>query len=205
MSYNTSFSLEKLREDPDFAALFAKKAEDIKKNKADLVEAAHNYQAKYKREIEEGTVKRQLMLEEGKRRGLSEEETFSKNEIFIPTAKTPILNFLYFMLREEASAADAVTILRAAEDLDKDLALLKEEYDKKYGAEVHKDHNTPAEVPNMISYVYGNVNDDTMSTLKKLKTMAMSDNEKEAFVAFRKCKELCEKYSLDFDKIPYNR
>ena len=43
------------------------------------------------------------------------------------------------------------------------------------------------------------------STLKKLKTMAMSENEKEAFVAFRKGREMAQKYGLDWDKIPYNR
>ena len=33
----------------------------------------------------------------------------------------------------------------------------------------------------------------------------MSDNEKEAFVAFRKGMEIAQKYNLDWDKIGYNR
>jgi len=205
MSYNTSFSLEKLREDPDFAALFAKKAVDIKKNKADLLEAANSYQSKYKQEIEEGTKKRQLMLTEGRARGLKDDDIFRDNQLFIPTNQTPILNYLYFLLREEEDHSAALKILRAADDLDKELSVLKEEYERKYGAEAHKDHKTPEVVPNMLSYVYGNVKDDTMSTLKKLKTLAMGENEKEAFVAFRKGREMAQKYGLDWDKIPYNR
>lgn len=205
MNYNTSFSLEKLREDPDFAALFAKKAEDIKKNKADLVEAARTYQGKYKQEIEEGTKKRQLMLTEGKKRGLTEDEIFRDNQLFIPTAQTPILNYLYFLLREEHDHSAAIKVLRAADELDTEFTLLKEEYEKKYGAEAHRDHEAPKEVPNMISYIYGNIGDDTMATLKKLKTLAMGENEKEAFVAFRKGREMAQKYGLDWDKIPYNR
>jgi len=205
MNFNTSFSLDKLRDDPNFAALFAKKAEGIRKNKADLLEVANTYQKKYKREIDEGTRKRHLMLTEGKSKGLSEEDIFKTNQIFIPTDKTPILNYLYFLLCEDNDHSAAIKVLRAAEDLDKDLAVLKEEFEKKYGGAVHKDHETPEEVPNVVSFIYGKIGDDTMATLKKLKTLAMSENEAEAFVAFRKCKILCDKYSLDFDKIPYNR
>ena len=202
--YSPNFSLDKLREDPDFAALFAKKAEGVRKNKADLVEAAKTYQGKYKREIEEGTKKRQLMLAEGKERGLNEVEIFKDNQIFIPTAQTPILNYLYFLLREESDHSAAIKVLRAAEDLDTELSVLKEAFDKKYGQEIHE-HKTSEAVPNLVSYIYGNIGDDTMSTLKKLKTLAMSDNEKEAFVAFRKGRELAQKYKLDWDKIAYNR
>lgn len=205
MNFNTSFSLDRLRENPDFAGLFAKKAEGIKKNKADLLVAAKSYQSKYKNEIAEGTKKRHLMLTEGKEKGMSPEEIFRDNRIFIPTADTPILNYLYFLLCEENDLGAAVKVLRAAEDLDKDLTLLKEEFEKKYGTELHKDHITSEDLPNMVSFIYGSVNDDTMSTLKKLKTLAMSENESEAFVAFRKCKEMCDKFNLDFDKIPYNR
>ena len=204
MSYNTSFSLEKLRDDPDFAKMFAKKAVEVKKNKDDLVSAAKSYEGKYKCEIEEGTKKRQLMLAEGESRGLKEHEIFKDNQIFIPTQQTPILNYLYFLLREEKDMDASIKVLRAAEDLDKELSVLKEEFDRKYSHEIHA-HETNEAVPNMVSYIYGNIGDDTMATLKKLKTMAMSDNEKEAFVAFRKGRELAQKYKLDWDKIAYNR
>ena len=202
---NEKFSLDKLRDNPDFAALFAKKAQDIRKNKADLVEAAQTYQDKYKTQIQAGTIKRQIMLTEGKEKGLDEEDIFRDNQIFIPTAQTPILNYLYFLLCEHGDMGANIKVLRAAEYVGVEHEVLKEEFDRKYGAEVHKDHETSDDVPNVVSYIYGKIGDDTMSTLKKLKTMAMSESEKEAFVAFRKCKAMCEKYNLDFDKIPYNR
>ncbi len=194
---SSKFSLEKLRDDPDFAALFAKKAEDIRQNKADLVEAANAYQSKYKQQIEAGTRKRQLMLSEGKEKGLTEDEIFRDNQLFIPTAQTPILNFLYFLLLETTQHDPQI----------RELYLLKEELEKKYPEAPHDGPQPPVQekLPNMLSYVYGSVNDDTMSTLKKLKTMAMSENEKEAFVAFRKGREMAQKYGLDWDKIPYNR
>jgi hypothetical protein len=205
MPYNTSFSLDKLKEDPSFAQLFAKKAVEVKKNKEDLVSAAKSYDGKYKREIEEGTKKRAVLLEEGRSRGLNEEETFKDSQLFIPTDKTPILNYLYFLMREEKDNEVVLSVLREANDLDKELSVLKEEYDRKYGQEIHNDHKTSDNVPNMLSYLYGNIGDNTMETLKKLKTLAMSDNEKEAFVAFRKGREMAQKYGLDWDKIPYNR
>jgi hypothetical protein len=42
----------------------------------------------------------------------------------------------------------------------------------------------------------------TFQKLKKLKALAKSDNEEEAFLAFRKCMELCKKFNLEFDKLP---
>jgi len=201
---DNKFSLEKLRDDPDFARLFAKKATDIRKNKADLLEAAHAYQDKYQEEIDRGTLKQQVMLTEGKSKGLNEDEIFKDNQLFIPTKQTPILNYLFFLLRETKFVD--IPILRNHMDMGRDVELLKEEYEKKYGADVHTDHDAEKQgTPNMVKFIYGSIGDDTMSTLKKLKTMAMSDNEKEAFVAFRKGREMAQKYNLDWDKIPYNR
>lgn len=195
----TSFTLDRLRDNPDFTKIFAKKAENLRKDKAGLVEAAQSYQKKYERQIEEGTKKRQLMLEDGQRRGLKEEQIFRDNQLFIPTKQTPILNFLYFLLTESIHQDPTV----------KELYLLKEEMEKKYPEIEHSTGDigkTKELLPEMVSYVYKGIDDEgTFETAKKLKTMAMSDNEKEAFVAFRKCKALCEKYNLDFDKIPYNR
>ena len=145
------------------------------------------------------------MLTEGKAKGLKIDEIFQDNELFIPADDTPILNYLFFLLRETKFRDLPIPILRQYADANKDIQLLKEEYEKKYGAEVHKDHNTPEEVPNMVSFIYKNVGDDTMTTLKKLKTLSMSENEKEAFVAFRKGREMCVKYNLAWDQIPYNR
>ena len=189
-NYNNSFTLDTIRNNPDFAALFAKKAEVVRKNKANLLEAAKSYQSKYQSEILEGTEKRKLLLAEGKSKGLSEEQTFVNNKLFIPTAQTPILNYLYFLLREVEDPSEALKVLREHEE------------------EVHEEvksskHNK--ELENMVSFIYKGIGDDTFSTVKKLKTMSMSENEKEAFVAFRKCKDLCNRFHLDFDKIPYNR
>ncbi len=201
---DNKFSLEKLRDDPDFAKLFAKKAVEVKKNKADLLEAAKSYQDKYRHEIEEGTIKQKLMLTEGKSKGLSEDEIFQDNQLFIPTNETPILNYLFFLLRETKFVE--IPVLRNYMDGDKDVELLKEEYNRKYGTAIHTDHDAEQQkTPNVVKFIYGNIGDDTMSTLKKLKTMAMSDNEKEAFVAFRKGREMAQKYGLDWDKVPYNR
>lgn len=202
---SNKFSLEKLRNNPDFAGMFAKKATVIKQNKNDLLEAAQEYQKKYSNQIEEGTRKRQLMLAEGEAKGMKEEEIFKDNQVFIPTKQTPILNYLYFLLYEHGDLAANIKVLRAANTMGTDFALLKEQFEEKYGAEVHKDHSIPEAIPNMVKFMYGNVNDDTMSTLKKLKTMAMSDNEKEAFVAFRKGRDLAQKCGLEWDQIPYNR
>jgi hypothetical protein len=188
--YQSSFSLDTIRNNPDFAALFAKKAEVVKKNKASLLEAAKSYQSKYQNEIQAGTEKRKLLLAEGKSKGLSEEETFVNNKLFIPTAQTPILNYLYFLLREVEDPSEALKVLREHED------------------EVHEEVKSTKynkELENMVSFIYKGIGDDTFSTIKKLKTMSMSDNDKEAFVAFRKGRELCQKYNLEWDKIPINR
>ena len=122
---NSNFSIDKLRDDPDFAALFAKKAVDIRKNKADLLEAAKSYQKKYKKEIDEGAIKRQLMLTEGKAKGLKEEEIFRHNQLFNTTAHTLILNYLYFMLLDIYDHFSSIKVLRSAEDLYKELVFLK--------------------------------------------------------------------------------
>ena len=56
---------------------------------------------KYKQEIEEGTRKRQLLLTEGRNRGMSEDEVLSTFGQFLPSVQTPIMNFLFFLMREE--------------------------------------------------------------------------------------------------------
>lgn len=56
----------------------------------------------------------------------------------------------------------------------------------------------------MEEYLYGNLTLDQFDVLKKLKALAQSDNIAEATLAFKKCRELCSKYGLDFEKIPCN-
>lgn len=202
---NPKFSLDTLRDNPDFAALFCKKTVEVKKNKADLLEAANQYQQKYSAEIEAGTRKRQLMLAEGERKGLKEEEIFKDNQLFIPTAQTPILNYLFFLLREHGDQLSSIKVLREIQHSDADLEVLREEFEKKYGLAMHDGVQAVETLPNVVKLAYGAVTDDTMAVLKKLKTLSMSDNEKEAFVAFRKGRELAAKCNIDWDRVPFNR
>lgn len=89
-----------IRDDPDFGKRISKKVEEIKQDKKNLLEVADEYGKRNQEEILEGTRKRQLLLTEGAARGLSEEEIMREHGKFIPTVYTPILNLLYFMLRE---------------------------------------------------------------------------------------------------------
>lgn len=203
-----------LRNDPDFAGGLAERrialTQDVKKDKAKLTQAAETYTQKYEKEILEGTKKRQLLISEGKDKGLSEEEIFKGSSRFIPTIHTPILNFLYFLFRDEAN--------NEREQIQK----LTENYIREFGYEnvinamkadvddsknvtleeiLSNDTNTPDE---MESFIYGTMTHDEFKKIKKLKALTHSPNEKEAFLAYRKCQELCKKYNLEFDKIPCN-
>ena len=186
-----SFSLETLRGNPDFVKLFAKKAEVIKIDKSNLLSAAKEYQNKYDKDINEGTEKRKMLLTDGEAKGLKPDEVFRDFTVFIPDKKTPILNYLYFLLREkDYSPADSKIIC--------------EKYEKEYGHIIEDVDKTATPLPGVVSYIYCNVSDDTFSTIKKLKTLAGSSNEAEGFAAYRKCIEMCKKYGLEFDKVPTN-
>lgn len=89
-----------MRDDPDFNKRLGKKVQAIKEDKQHILSAAQEYEEKYKTEIIEGTRKCALLLQEGKSKGLSETQIMQEYGRFIPTVRTPILNFLYFMLRE---------------------------------------------------------------------------------------------------------
>jgi hypothetical protein len=45
---------------------------------------------------------------------------------------------------------------------------------------------------------------DMFKKIKKLKALSHSSNENEAFIAYRMCQELCQRYQLDIDRIPIN-
>jgi hypothetical protein len=193
---DTQFSLAILQNDPDFALLFKKKVENVKEDKRVLVEKATKYTSTFQKEIDEGTEKQKLLIEEGKRMGKTAEEVVSEYQLFIPTNKTPVLNFLYFLTREY-------------ESIDKELKLLSEQriqQDKEYAGLAHdKDHEYGAEkTQDMVTYIYANVTLDTFNKLKKLKALANSDNEEEAMMAMQKCRELCKKYGLEYSKLPTN-
>ena len=199
--YSGTNFLDSIFESPVEKERIIKKIAEVKQNKASLLTKANEYQQKYADEIEKGTLQRALLLEDGKRKGLKEEDIFKGNEIFIPTKETPILNFLYFMLRDSGEYGDGVTILRENKDLDKDFKELEKEYNDKYGQEVHEkvaDDN----LKDSKEFLYGNVGMEEFATLKKLKRLSKSDNENEAFLAYSKAMKLCKELGLDFDKIP---
>ena len=89
-----------MRDDPDFGKRISKKVQEIKEDKANLLCAADDYGKRYQQEILEGTEKRALLLTEGAAKGLSEEDIMAQYGRFVPTVYTPILNLLYFLLRE---------------------------------------------------------------------------------------------------------
>lgn len=215
------FSLMKLlREDPDFAGALSAKKQAVKKDKENLLQAAQSYTEKYKEEIEEGTRKQQLMLSEGKEKGLSENEIFQGSKQFLPTVRTPILNFLFFMLRDE-------------EDNTQTVQQLLEQYVKQFKnydvsemtqlsmqgiadslpegiddeevtfEDVINEENTN-DPESMDSFIYGKMTNKEFQRIKKLKALSKSANEKESFLAYRKCLELCTKHNLEFDRIPCN-
>jgi hypothetical protein len=186
-----TFSIELLRNDPDFLGLFKQKANEIRATKANLLSAASEYQKKYAEEINEGTEKRKLLLEEGAKKGLKEEEVFKDYQVFIPNAATPILNYLFFMLREkDYSPADSKVIC--------------ERWEKEHGSVIEEADVSSKAIPNSTSFIYVNIGDETFSTIKKLKTLSYSRNTAEGDIAYKKCIDLCRRYNLEFDKIPVN-
>lgn len=198
-----------MQEDPDMAERLAKGTKEVRESKESLVSAAGEYNTKYKDEIEEGTRQRQLLLEQGKAQGKKESEIFVEYGKFIPTRHTPIMNFLFFLMRD-GDKPDWVGIQR---DLNEDCghvnenlveAISEEELDKIYGQLIHDDEEyaNVQEPDDMTKYIYGNMTHDMFIKIKKLKALSKSPNENEAFLAYRLCLKLCKKYSLEFDKVP---
>jgi hypothetical protein len=180
-----------MRSDPDFGKRISKKVEEIKQDKENLSNIADQYGKKYQDEILEGTERRANLLTEGESRGLSEDETMQQFGRFIPTVYTPILNLLYFMLRE-TEEEDRMKY-RNRDRLNEQFGHLREE---DFKSQVLKEP-TP-----MIEYLYGHTTLEKFNIIKKLKALSTSDNESEAFQAYRKARELCKEEGLDFDKIP---
>ena len=56
--------------------------------------------------------------------------------------------------------------------------------------------------PEMFEYLYGNITLKEFGVLKKLKALSKSNNEHEAFSAYKKCLKLCERHNIEFDRIP---
>lgn len=222
---NTNSLMAILLNDPDFFEARQKRKEAIKEDKQNLVKFASEYNHKYQSEIEEGDKYRQRLLSEGKSKGLTEEEIFKGNQKYIPTVQTPILNFLYFMMRDDEKILETKT--------PKENII---EYLKQYGYEITEEvmgyidgivqnfdterkldemgdsisfedvisKDTTKEVDDVGTFLYGNLTIREFATVKKLKALSKSENQEEAFAAYRKCLELCKKYGIEFDRIPCN-
>ncbi len=205
MFMNDLSMLAIIRDNPNYAKQLEKRVKEVKQDKANLLTAAAKIAQEHAAEIEEGTRKRQLLITEGKKRGLSETEVLTSYGRFLPTKWTPILNLLYFILREEAPPAFEELRKEFFEKFGHEYdGLNKEQLEEKYGQEEHTepvDENVE-DTPTMETFIYGNMTHKTYQTIKKLKRLSPdSSNEHEAFLAYRCCMKLCEKFSLDFDKV----
>lgn len=204
-----------LRNDPDFAGALTKKKEAVKKDKQNLVTAAQTYTQKYEKEIQEGTKLRQKLLTEGAESGMSEDEVLSSYGRFLPSIQTPILNWLFFTFREEATEQTSKMKLEELTQyyiekfgyegfikrLEDGSTYVRETYAEDLEDILSEETEDPEE---MDRFIYGNMTGDMFKKIKKLKALSQSPNEKEAFLAYRKCLEFCKKYNLEFDKIPCN-
>lgn len=183
-----------LKNDPDFAERLAHVKQEVEKDKVIIKKAVNTYTQKHELEIAEGTKKMRLLLTEGESKGLTEEQIVETYGKFLPTVRTPILNMLYFILRE-------------SEEIDRDLYQRRDmaEKNKKYiGFEEEKAFESMKEPDDMFTYLYGHITLDTFNKLKKLKSLTTSNNIEESTLAFKKCRELCVKYNIEYDKIPCN-
>jgi len=153
---------------------------------------------------------------------LTEAEIIEQHGKFIPSIYTPILNFLFFTLRDEEDCQTKTIqevieeyIIQSGYTITEEIDLyikgiiqsisrdqkLDELGDSVSFENVVSLENTK-EVEDIGKFIYGNLTTTEFNKIKKLKALSKSSNEKEAFFAYRKCLELCKKYHLEFDKIP---
>ena len=199
------------RYDGDFSERIRKTTKEIEADKKNILTRAKDYEGRYKEEIDEGTRKRQLLLTQAGDPADPKEQAriLASYGKFLPTKYTPILNMLYFMLREE-EGPDWMAIKKEYDQtyggIHEDDDLSREDLEKKYGDLMHEDekYEDVKEPESMDSFIYGNCTHDTFKKIKKLKALSKSRNENEAFLAYRMCIQLCERYGLEFDKIPCN-
>jgi len=192
--------------DADFFERIKAKTSDVRKDKKGLLDAASTYSEKHKEEIEKGTETAKLLLENGKRQGLSPEEAIGKWGVFIPTKKTPLLNLLYFLLKEDDGYGNNdIQVLREQKYEGVDFETLKKKMNGEYGGLTENELEKELEkVPEMMEFIYDNVTTDTFMKIKKLKALSKSPNREEAFSAYTKCIEMCREYGLEFDRVPCN-
>ena len=199
MNQNERLSLVKMMGDPSLIfdnERMVKKIEEVKKDKQGLLGAANQYNNKYENEIEEGTRRRQTLISDGNRRGLNEDESLEKYGKFLPSRRTPILNFLYFMFRDE--------------NLDQEFEQTRQKFNKEFGhleeSYVCESNDSIDAPPDLDEIIYGNLSSKEFQTIKKLKSLATdgSCNENESALAFTMCMKMCKKHGLEFERIPVN-
>ena len=188
---NKDFSLVRLlKADPDFSERLAHVKKEVEKDKVIIKKATVKYTEKYQNEVAEGTKKMQKLLSEGESKGLTEKEIKEQYGKFLPTVQTPILNMLFFILRE-------------SEEIDRDLYQRRDLANKKItGWEENFSSENVTEPDDMFMMLYGHITLDTFNKLKKLKALTRSPVIEESCLAFKKCKELCEKYGIDYERLP---
>lgn len=158
---------------------------------------------------------------------------------FCPTIYTPILNLLYFLLRESDTTyngryqqrdrinEELVRTKKLDRDLSEDeLNHILDELDQSVHAETQshpirkqvnqrfesekkqqpKEEDVLFKTPeDMETFLYGHLTLDQFDALKKLKALTQSSNLNESTLAFRKGKELSQKYGVDWERVPcYN-
>ena len=200
-----------MRDDPDLSKRLEQGTKEVRQSKKQLMSAAATCNEQYEAEIAEGTRKRQLLLECGRREGKTESEVLASYGQFLPTRQTPILNFLFFLMRD-GEKPDWLGIHKQLNEDYKQVntvvanAMSEDELDQVYGVLVHEDERyANVKEPNdMDTYIYGSCTHAMFVRIKKLKALSTSANQNEAFLAYRLCHKLCKKYGLEFDKIPCN-
>ncbi len=125
----------------------------------------------YRSEIEEGTRKRQLLLTNGAAQGKDEATVLREYGKFIPSKYTPIMNFIYFLMRdgehpdwlgihkhlnETLGHSKVETVQKVSE------AVTEEELDQIFGMLVHEDEKyaNVQEPDDMDKFIYGNMTHD---------------------------------------------
>jgi hypothetical protein len=198
------FALAAFQRDEALSERLKRTKKEIEKSHSNLLEVAQEYSNKYKEQVTEGTKRMQLLLTEGRRKGLSDEEILAQNGKFYPTVRTPILNLLFFLMQENPDAANEVKYNRVSNDVDGNYHSLRESHNRQFGSERYADEigNMSKKTPEMDQFIYGSLTADEFQKLKKLKALSRSKNKNEAFAAYTKCMELCTKYKLNFDLIP---
>lgn len=186
--------------DFNFGERLKEQTEKVRKDKEGLLSGAKIYNERYYKEIQEGTEKVKLLIEEGKKKGKSAEESMAIG-IYTPQFKTPILNFLYFLTHENPDA-HKINYNRLDEDKELDYEVVRDRENFKHG---HKfvEEKTSDKLQDMTSFLYAGSSHDIYKRIKKLKTMAIdpNGNSEEKRMAFEKALEMCEKLDLDYNRI----